>query len=172
MFAVNIVPEHALFESIDCEGLLEGVGSKGWSRLMNVFIKGLDGGIFELHRVLLSTVEVRSTGLLAQLTFLETVYSFSTVRRLVFAFDFLDALVGFLGFEFGVSVAVRELGGLASGVGLLCVGEAVVFHLLNLTNNYITIDLFLTCIKIAKLTKIVSDTSGAMIFFRLAQRSS
>jgi len=72
-------------------------------------------------------------------TFLEAVNSFSTVRRLVFAFDFLDALIGFFGFEFGVSIAVGEVGGFASWIGFLCccVGVAVVFHLLNLTNNYI-----------------------------------
>jgi len=72
-------------------------------------------------------------------TFLEAVNSFSTVRRLVFAFDFLDALIGFFGFEFGVSIAAGEVGRLASWIGFLrcCVGVAVVFHLFNLTNNYI-----------------------------------
>lgn len=140
--AVDIIFKHALLEPIHSKRLFERIGSKSWCRLMmKVFVNSLAWVIFGLRWVLFAIFKVRSSRLNKLLTFLETVDSFSTVGCFVFAFDFLDALIGLFGFEFRVTVAVWEIRRLASQIGFIrsWVGEAVVFHLLNLTNNYITL---------------------------------
>jgi hypothetical protein len=72
------------------------------------------------------------------LAFLQTVDSFSSGRGVVFALDFVDPLVGLLGPEFRVTVAVAQLGAFAHRVGLLAdqAAKSVIFHELNLTNYY------------------------------------
>lgn len=73
------------------------------------------------------------------LTFFETLDSLSSGGSIILFLDFLNPLVGFFGLELRIAVVVSKFCAFLAVEGIFGVdiGEAKVFHLLNLTNNYI-----------------------------------